>query len=54
MNEQLIREAARAGVRGLVYFFAVMMCLISSDAGFFHTRWPLIVGAPEPTIGPKK
>jgi hypothetical protein len=52
MNEQLIREAARAGVRGLMYFFAVVMCWISSDASFFHTRWPLILSAPDPTIGP--
>jgi len=37
-----------------MYLFAVMMCCISSDARFFHTRSPLIVSAPEPTIGPEK
>jgi hypothetical protein len=54
MNEQLIRETTRAGVRGLMYFFAVLMCCIRSNASFFQTRWPLIVSAPEPTIGPEK
>jgi hypothetical protein len=54
MNEQLIRETARAGVKGFAYFFAVMMCCIRSDASFFYKRWPLIVSAPEPMIGPEK
>jgi hypothetical protein len=47
-------ETARARVRGLMYFFAVVMCCISSDSRFFHTRWPLIVSAPEPTTRPEK
>jgi hypothetical protein len=54
MNEQLIGERARAGVRGFASVFAVMMCCISSDEGFFHRRWPLFVSAPEPTIGSEK
>jgi hypothetical protein len=54
MNEQLIRETARAGVRGLMYFFAVAICCISSDARFFHTRLPLFVSASGPTIDSEK
>ena len=54
MNEQLIGETARARVLGSMYFFAAMMCYISSDARFFHTRLPLFGSAPEPTLGPEK
>jgi hypothetical protein len=54
MNEQPIRETARAGVRWLMYFFVVTMCCISSEARFFHTRWPLIVNASGPTIDSEK
>ena len=54
MNEQVICETARARVRGLMYFFAVMMCCISSDLSFFHRRLPLFVSASGPTIGSEK
>ena len=54
MNEQLTRETARARVRGLMYFFTVMMCCISSDASFFRTRLPLFVSASGPTIDSEK
>jgi hypothetical protein len=54
MNEQLICEATRAGTRGLVYFVAVLMCCIRSDASFFHARWPLFVSVTEPMTGSEK
>jgi hypothetical protein len=54
MNEQLIRETARVGLRGFACFFSVMMCCISSDASLFHARWPLFVGVSEPVLGPEK
>ena len=41
-------EWMRAGAKGLVYVFAMLMCCISSDAGFFHARWPLIASVTEP------
>ena len=54
MNEQLIRETTRAGVRGLIYVFAVVICCISSHASFFQTRRPLTVSARKPTIGSER
>ena len=54
MNEQLIRETARAGVRGLMYLFAVMLCCISSEARFFHSRLPLFMSTTEPMTGSEK
>jgi hypothetical protein len=54
MNEQLIRETARAGIRGLVYLFAVLMCCIRSHARFFQTRRPLTVSAAGPAAGSEK
>jgi hypothetical protein len=54
MNDELICEWARAGARGLVRLFAVVICCIRSDACFFRARWPLIVSVAEPTSGSKK
>lgn len=48
------REWVRAGARGLMRFFAVLMCCSRSHAVFFQTRWPLTVSAPEPTAGSEK
>jgi hypothetical protein len=48
------REWVRSGARGLVYFFAVLMCCIRSQASFFETRRPLTVSWPEPTAGSEK
>jgi hypothetical protein len=44
-------EWVRAGAKGLVYAFAVLICCISSDASFFHARWPLIASVTEPMAG---
>jgi hypothetical protein len=41
-------EWVRVGAKGLVYVSAVIMCCISSDASFFHARWPLIASVTEP------
>jgi hypothetical protein len=47
-------EWVQAGAKGLVYVFAVVMCCISSDASFFHARWPLIASATKPMVGLEK
>jgi hypothetical protein len=47
-------ERVRAGAKGLVYVFAVLLCCIRSDASFFHARWQLIASVTEPMAGLEK
>jgi hypothetical protein len=53
MNEQPIRETARAETRRRVHVFTAMICRVS-DASFFHARRPLIESALESTMAPEK